>query len=168
VATGSATKPRKATTARKPAAKRAASANGNGNGNGNGHKVPELRGPEEFVLREPVDAPQAPAPEVLAEASLPVHPFGDRRVQVFRSSVGEMIVVPHISTVEVTELFLWENHKKNLDLMQQSWRWMDLAQIPDDIQRQVVALDGPDKKRFWEQWFAGFSQPPSGEPPGES
>jgi hypothetical protein len=141
-----------------------------GNGQANGH-TPEVRPPEEFVPREPGEAPAAPEPEtpgVPAIDGMPSHPFGDRQIQMFKSSTGDMIVVPHISTVEVTELFLWENHKQNLDLMQQSWRWMDLAGIPDEIQRQVVSLPPGDKRLFWESWFAGFTPPPTGEPPGES
>jgi hypothetical protein len=148
------------TTARKPAKARAS------NGQTNGHaNVPVVRPPEEHVPREPETEPAASAP---APGVIPDHPYGDRMIQVFFPSEGEPIVVPHISTVQVTELFLWENHRQGLDLMQQSWRWMDLAEIPDVVQRQVVALERTDKKMFWEQWFAGYSPPATGEPPGES
>jgi hypothetical protein len=145
------------TAARKPAKARAAVNGQNGQ--------PAVRPPEEFVPREPVT--EAPAPGVLE----PERPYGGKQVQVFipmEDQSAAEIVVPHISNLEITEEFLWENHKKNLDLMQQSWRWMDLAGIPDDVQRQIVRLKAADKRRFWEEWFAGFVPPPSGEPPGES
>jgi hypothetical protein len=149
------------TAARKPAKRaptKTAVAPVNGNGTANGHAEPALAPPEEFIPREPLEV----GPE------LPDHPYGERMIQVFTPSEGAPIVVPHISTVPVTEEFLWDNHKRKLDLMHQSWAWMNLAQIPDDIQRQVVKLEGGDKKRFWQEWFSGFVPPPSGEPPGES
>jgi hypothetical protein len=150
------------TTARKPAKARAAV---NGHPNGQPVAAPtDALAPEEFVPREPPDLPEAPG------ALLPAHPYGNLKIQVFTpiESEGEEIIVPHISTIDVTEEFLWDNHKKNLDLMQQSWRWMDLARIPDDVQRQIVRLAANDKRRFWQEWFAGFVPPPTGEPPGES
>jgi hypothetical protein len=149
------------TAARKPAkrapSKQIAPVNGTAvNGNG-------LRPPEEFVPREREEsASLAPDPEV------PPHEYGDRRVQVFTPSEGEPIVVPHISTVPVTEEFLWENHRKKLDLMHQSWAWLNLANIPEYDQRRIIKLNLTDKRRFWQEWFQGFVPPPSGEPPGES
>jgi hypothetical protein len=151
-----ATTKRKAATTRKPA--KAAPVNGNGSANGNGHVAP----PEKF---EPREQPQHQVAAVVAP-EVPAHPYGDRKVQVFTPAEGEPLVVPHISTVTVTEEFLWDN--RNLDLMHQSWRWLDLAEVPQDIQRRVVSLDGEDKKRFWVEWFQGFVPPPVGEPPGES
>ena len=148
------------TAARKPAAKRVAS-NGQQNGTANGHAV--LQPPVEFVPREPEESVS-----LVAAPEVPPHPYGDRKVQVFTPTEGEPIVVPHISTVPVTEEFLWDNHRQKLDLMHQSWAWMNLAEIPVEDQRRVIKLDGGEKRRFWQEWFQGFTPPPSGEPPGES
>lgn len=150
------------TATRKPAAKRApnkpvASVNGQANGHAG-----ELRPPEEFVPRES-ESPQASSPP-----EVPPHPYGERLVQVFTPNEGEPFVIPHISTVDVTEEFLWENHRQKLDLMHQSWAWMNLAGIPEDTQRLVVKLNFDDKRRFWQEWFQGFVPPSSGEPPPES
>lgn len=157
---------KRATAARKPA-KRAAPKPVNGqatNGQTNGQT--EVRPPEQFIYRDETTAPVEPTlkvPEV-------EHPYGDRAVQVFEfdSAPGGPIVVPHISAVNVTELFLWENERRGLDLMRQSWRWLDLAGIPEDIQARIIGLAPMEKRRFWNEWFSGFTPPPTGEPPGES
>jgi hypothetical protein len=154
------------TTARKPAAKRTAKAQ-NGQAlasNGNGQAA--LKPPVEFVPREPEESIP-----LVAAANLPPHSYGSRKVQLFTPTTeegGEPFVVPHISTVNVTEEFLWENHRQELDMMHQSWRWMDLAEMTDETQRRVLRLPSEDKRRFWQEWFQGFVPPPSGEPPGES
>jgi hypothetical protein len=157
------------TTARKPAKRTAAAPATNGNGQA------ELQPPEQYIYRGQSDS-DYDAEDTLKPAKEPIpdHPYGDRKVQVFTPMVPNgaspppPFVVPHISTVDVTEEFLWNNHKQQLDMMHQSWAWMDLAQIPDDIQRQVVSLDLENKRRFWSEWFSGFVPPPSGELPGES
>jgi hypothetical protein len=144
------------TTPRKPATRRApAPAVQPVNGATNGEAV---RPPERYEMRETQTGVEL----------IPPHPYGEKPVQVFTPSDGEPIVVPHISTVDVNELFLWEMERAGLDLMHQSWRWLDRAGIPDEIQRRIIGLPPMDKRRFWEQWFEGFVPPPTGEPPGES
>jgi hypothetical protein len=157
-----ATTTKRKTAPRKPAVKRATTAQ-NGQAT-NGQTA--LGTPVEFVPREPEES----IPLVAAVEAVEVlpHPYGDRRVQVFTPSEGEPIVVPHISSVNVTEEFLWDVNRQNLDMMRQSWAWMNLAEIPEDIQRRVVRLGGEDKKRFWAEWFQGFVPPQSGAVPGES
>ena len=148
------------TAARKPASKRAPT-KPVAPVNGNGHA---LNPPEEFVPREQEEV----SATTTAPVVVPAHPYGDLKVQVFSPAEGDPIVVPHISTVNVTEEFLWDNHRRQLDLMHQSWAWMNLAGIPEYIQRQEVRLEGEDKRRFWQEWFQGFVPPTSGAPPGES
>jgi len=147
------------TAPRKPAAKRAAKQNGQAT---NGHAV--LSPPVEFVPREGEESVA-----LVTTPELPPHPYGpDRKVQLFTPSEGDPFVIPHISTVKVTEEFLWDNHRRKLDMMQQSWAWMNLAKIPENDQRRIVRLEGEDKRRFWKEWFQGFVPPQGGEPPPES
>lgn len=160
---------RKPAAARKAAAKRAASGQTNGQVVHAATTFDEAYGqpPEEYIYRDETTAEVEPTLKVEPEPE-PAHPYGERRIQVFEPKEGAPIIVPHISTVDVTEEFLWSNHRQGLDLMHQSWAWMDLAGIPEEIQRQVVRLGSDDKRRFWAEWFAGFVPPPTGEPPGES
>jgi hypothetical protein len=162
-----ATTTKRKTAARKPAAKRAAKATNGQAQNGqatNGQAA--LAPPVEFVPRDPEESIP-----LVAAVNLPAHPFGDRKVQLFTPTTeegGEPFVIPHISTVPVTEEFLWENERRKLDMMHQSWRWMDLAEMPEETQRRVLKLPSVDKRRFWQEWFQGFTPPPASEPPGES
>ena len=123
----------------------------------------DVRPPEEFVptTRPVVDEP---ADEL-------VHPYGDRRVYVFQPADGAApIVFPHLTAVRPTYHFLWRLRKLKLDQVQQSFEWMDMAEVPDDIQERVASLPDEEQTRFFIGWFEPAVQPAKqgAGPPGES
>ena len=129
----------------------------------------EVRAPEQFVPTvTPVGAPTVAAPARPA-AEVPEHPYGDKKIFVYRPKAGGApIVFPHISTCEPTTLFFYDNRKK--DQMEQAFAWMDLCGIPDAIGRRVFMLPAEEQGSCLQQWFSGLSLTPQQEvaPPGES
>lgn len=119
----------------------------------------------------PPAAPPAPAPAV-DENRVPSHPYGDREVYIYRPKDGSPpIVFPAINTVRPTQKFFWKIYK--LNEMFQSFEWMNLADIPREIQERVLDLGEQDvyeQADFFRGWFAPISRPQQGglTPPGES
>lgn len=152
MAASSPSKTRKKSTAPRKAATARIETNGT-----NGAK-PELFQP----LPKP---PEAPAPQQVAE-----HPYGDKPVYVFKTKIGDPIVFPMISTLAVTAKFMWRIY--NLNELFQSFEWMNLAEVPRDIQERVIDLPNVERASFWSGWFADIVTPASAgdilEPPGES
>ena len=167
-------------TAARKAAKRVAVITTNGNGSAE-------HAPEEFVpfpppelqeAREPVAPPEefVPTTEPVVAAKPAAddeveHPYGDRRVYVFRPVSGAApIVFPHLTTVRPSYHFLWRLRKLNMDQVQQSFEWMDMAEVPDDIQERVAKLPDEEQTRFFIGWFEPAVQPAKqgAGPPGES
>ena len=137
---------------------------------------PELTGPRED---EPPPTPEdfvpttkpAPAPEAAPEPPAPPHPYGDRRVYTYSPADGsEPIVFPHLTTVQPTYYFLWKLRKLNLDQVQQSFEWMDMAEVPNAIQERVAKLPDEEQATFFLGWFEPAVQPvkQGAGPPGES
>jgi hypothetical protein len=122
--------------------------------------------PQEFVpTTKPLEAAPKPAEDV------PPHPYGDKRVYVFRPDDGSApIVFPYLTEVRPTYYFLWKLRKLNLDQVQQSFEWMDLAEVPDPIQERVARLSDDEQARFFLGWFEPAVQPAQqgAGPPGES
>jgi hypothetical protein len=177
--------PRKGTAPRKAATRVAA----NGASNGSPPVVP----PEKFVYDPRPAAPgtsdpwNPPAPdpdefvpttkpEAVVESAnppgTPDHPYGDRKVFVFIPEPGskagdEPIVFPDITTVRPDYHFMWKIRK--LDQVQQSFEWMDMAQVPDPIQERVTLLPDSEQARFFLGWFSAAVSPQTQVgPPGES
>ena len=103
----------------------------------------------------------------------PEHPYGDARVFVFTPTEGSKagpapIVFPHITTIRPDYHFMWKLRK--LDQIQQSFEWMDMAGVPDDIQERVTLLTDADQGKFFTAWFTPAVQPATAEVglPGES
>jgi len=123
----------------------------------------ELSAPEEFVPTPPVAA--IPKPQV-------EHPYGDVPVYVFYpknvrdGDSVDPIVFPHITTINADVEFFWEMDQ--LDPMHQSFRYMQKANVPKDIQRRVVRLPDTELARFIQGWFMGVVTPQGVSPPGES
>lgn len=119
---------------------------------------------------EEVRAPEA-APKLDPEkAGAPDHPYGDKKVYVYRPKDGSLpIVFPHITEVKPTEKFFWRIYK--LNEMLQSFEWMDFAGVPRYIQERVIDLGEQDRleqAEFFRGWFAPLTRPTGLEPPGES
>ena len=126
--------------------------------------------PEEFVPTTKPKATEAEAPAAPAE-SVPDHPYGDRRLYVFSPADGsEPIVFPHLTSVQPTYYFLWKLRKLNLDQVQQSFEWMDIAEVPNEIQERVAKLPDDEQSKFFLGWFEPAVQPvkQGAGPPGES
>jgi hypothetical protein len=100
------------------------------------------------------------------------HPYGDKAVYVFAPrevKPGDSmapIVLPHISTIDADVEFFWEIDE--LDPMHQSFRYMNRALVPKDIQRRVVRLPDDEMGRLFRAWFMGILTPQGVGPPGES
>lgn len=115
--------------------------------------------------------PPTPAPEFDPDkAGVPDHPYGAKKVYVFRPSDGSApIVFPHITEVKPTEKFFWRIYK--LNEMLQSFEWMEFAEVPRYIQERVIDLGEQDRSQqadFFRGWFAPLTRPNGLEPPGES
>lgn len=124
--------------------------------------------PEEFV---PTTQPTLPSAAPVNPPDTPVHPYGDKRVYVFRPADGSApIVFPYLTEVRPTYYFLWKLRKLNLDQVQQSFEWMDLAEVPDSIQERVAKLPDDEQAQFFLGWFEPAVQPVETRtgPPGES
>ena len=117
-------------------------------------------------LRPPEAAPKLDQNKTV----VPDHPYGDKKVYVFRPKDGSSpIVFPHITEVQPTEKFFWRIYK--LNEMLQSFEWMDFAQVPRYIQERVIDLGEQDRleqAEFFRGWFAPLTRPNGLEPPGES
>lgn len=104
------------------------------------------------------------------KAGVPDHPYGAKKVYVFRPSDGsETIVFPHISEVNPTQKFFWKIYK--LNEMLQAFEWMEFAEVPRHIQEQVMDLgerNMEEQAEFFRGWFAPLTRPSGLEPPGES
>jgi hypothetical protein len=115
----------------------------------------------------PPPPPDQPAPNLVEQVD---HPYGDRRVFVWRPrGGGEPIVLPHISTVNTTQEFFCKIY--DLNEMFQSFEWLILAGVPKSIRVRVARLgdtDPAEQANLFRSWFAPISRPTGGEPPGES
>ena len=130
--------------------------------------VDEVTGDADEQERD-VPAPE-PAPQV-DEDRIPSHPYGDKKVYVYRPKDGSAaIVIPHITEVKPTQKFFWTIYR--LNEMFQSFEWLNLAKIPNRIQEQIMDLgekDIQEQADFFRGWFAPISRPQEGlTPPGES
>jgi hypothetical protein len=104
----------------------------------------------------------------------PEHPYGEfTRVFVFTPTPGSKagdapIVFPHITAIRPDYHFMWKLRK--LDQIQQSFEWMDMAKVPDDIQERVTLLSDKDQGDFFLAWFSPAVTPAKAEVglPGES
>jgi len=81
------------------------------------------------------------------------------------------IIVPAVTewAPRVTKKFLRRIYF--LDPLYQSFEWLKLAGVPEDVCEQIDALDRETSGRFWKQWFQNAADvvPKLGEgPPGES
>lgn len=128
--------------------------------------------PEEFI---PTTAPKPPP---VNPPGTPTHPYytedgTEKRVFVFHPKAGSKagdapIVFPHITSIRPDYHFMWKLRK--LDQVQQSFEWMDMAKVPDNIQERVTLLDDDDQGDFFLQWFSPAVNPAKTEVgiPGES
>lgn len=155
---------------RKASAPRKAAKKG-GDGATNGHPLPpasesELSAPEDFV---PTTTPATLTPPERPKVE---HPYGDVPVYVFypkdvrEGESVEPIVFPHIATINADVEFFWEMDQ--MDPMHQSFRYMEKAKVPRNIQRRVVRLPDTEMARFIQGWFMGVVTPQGVSPPGES
>lgn len=115
--------------------------------------------------------PPTPAPDFDSEKpGVPDHPYGDKKIYVFRPSDGSApIVFPHISVVSPTQKFFWKIYK--LNEMLQAFEWMEFAEVPRGIQEQVMDLGErsmEEQAEFFRGWFSPLTRPSGLEPPGES
>ena len=112
-------------------------------------------------------AQEVPPPNLVEQVT---HPYGDRRIFVWRPRPGgDPIVLPHINTVTPTQEFFCKIY--DLNEMFQSFEWMILAGVPLPIRLRVARLgddDPDDQANMFRSWFAPISRPTGGEPPGES
>jgi hypothetical protein len=176
--------PRKGTAPRRAAAKRT---NGSAPPNGSppvsppevavGTNAPPTNNPwagappEEFI---PTTAPTPAAPAPVNPPGTPEHPYGENAlVFVFHPKPGSRagdapIVFPHITTIRPDYHFMWKLRK--LDQIQQSFEWMDMAKVPDEIQERVTLLSDDDQGDFFMAWFTPAVQPATTKVglPGES
>lgn len=126
----------------------------------------ELRAPEEYVPTSTPVSDTPPAPPKIK------HPYGDVPVYIFYpkdvrpGDSMEPIVFPHITTINADVEFFWEMDQ--LDPMHQSFRYMQRAEVPKDIQKRVVRLPDAELGRFIQGWFMGVVTPQGVSPPGES
>jgi hypothetical protein len=127
--------------------------------------------PEEFI---PTTVPEAPKPPPVNPPDTPPHPYGENTlVFVFHPKPGSKagdapIVFPHITTIRPDYHFMWKLRK--LDQIQQSFEWMDMAKVPDEIQERVTLLSDGDQGDFFLAWFSPAVTPAKLEVglPGES
>ena len=114
-----------------------------------------------------VTPPQPPAPNLVEQVD---HPYGDRRIFVWRPrGGGDPIVLPHISTVQTSQEFFCKIY--DLNEMFQGFEWQILAGVPKSIRLRLARLgdtDRAEQSRLFEAWFAPITRPTGGEPPGES
>jgi hypothetical protein len=124
--------------------------------------------PEEYIPTT------APTPPPVNPPGTPDHPYGENTlVFVFTPKPGSRagdapIVFPHITTVRPDYHFMWKLRK--LDQIQQSFEWMDMAKVPDDIQERVTLLSDAEQGDFFMAWFTPAVTPAKTEVglPGES
>jgi len=96
------------------------------------------------------------------------HPaYGKRRLYRYQPKGGQPeIVFPHITTVSVNPKFFWRIYPMNE--MFQSFEWMIQAEVPRDIQAQVMDLNDREQADFFRGWFSDITAPQGVSPPGES
>lgn len=114
------------------------------------------------MLRDPI--PQDPPKRAVQ------HPYGDREIFVWNPRDGsDPIVLPHFSTVKVTQEFLCGIYEKANIF--QNLEFMILAGVPMDIRLQVSRLgdtDPREQNELFNAWYAAVTQPAGAVVPGES
>lgn len=60
------------------------------------------------------------------------------------------------------KVWLWKLHR--LPFLNQTWAWMDKANVPDSVQLQVVSLNDDEYPDLFNQWFEAMG---GGATPGE-
>lgn len=181
-----AAKPRKATPRRRPAAR---PTNGSAPPDPQQATLEVTNGAAAAGWGEPPPPPVAAEPEEFVPTTRPVettvhgvntpeHPYGDKKVFVHYPKPGSKagdapIIFPHISEVRPTVHFMWKLRKMNNQAipnrLDQAFEWMDLAEIPDDIQERLTLLPEDEQGEVFANWFSAAITPPDPEVlPGES
>ena len=118
----------------------------------------EAKEPDEMGTVEKMVATQGISP---AESARSLYPKGTELFSWNPKGGGETLLLP-MEFEKPDKVWLWDQAK--LPFLSQTFRWMEKANVPNDIQRKVCALPDDEYMEMFGEWFKAMG---GGATPGE-
>lgn len=105
-----------------------------------------------------------PRPEAVEQESKSPYPKGVK-VYSYQPKDGSEPILLAMNGFDLPDK-MWHFDLAQLPILTQTWRWMDRAKIPKDIQRQTQRLPDAEYFGMFDEWFDAMKVLQGGVPKG--